>query len=202
MMAEREFVQQIGEIYRLKVPFESLYTSVFLIKADGVNVLVDCATYDSDVDSYIVPALAKMGLVLTDIEYLVLTHYHGDHAGGKGRILQLNPNIKIVENEQVKLPNGLTMYALKGHTLDCIGVFDERTNTLISGDGLQGAGIDRFRCSLQSKDEYIKTIVKIQQNKSIKNVLFSHAYEPWHKDCALGREEVEQCLQDCLQYVK
>lgn len=196
------FEKEIGEIYRLKVPFENLYTSVFLIRAENANILVDCATYNSDVDSYIIPALAKMGLVLTDIEYLVLTHSHGDHAGGKARVLQLNPQIKIVASEQGELPNGLTVYALKGHTLDCIGVFDERSGTLISGDGLQGAGVGKYRCSLQSKEEYIKTIETIRQNKKIENVLFSHAYEPWYQDSAFGREEVEKRLQDCLQYVK
>lgn len=193
-----QFEKEIGEIYRLKVPFESVYTSVFLLKAENGNALIDCATYDSDVDDYIVPALAKMGLPLSDIHHLVITHNHGDHVGGKARILQLNPSIKINE----KLPNGLTMYEMKGHTLDCIGVFDACTGTLISGDGLQGAGIGRFRCSLQSKEEYLKTIIKIQRNENIKNILFSHAYEPWYKDCALGREQVEKCLQDCLQYVK
>ena len=202
MMAEREFVRQVSEIYRLKVPFDTLYTSVFLIKTENANVLVDCATYDSDVDGYIVPALQKLGFSLTDIEYLVLTHSHGDHAGGKARILQLNSQIKIITSEQGKLPNGLTVCALKGHTLDCIGVFDERTGTLISGDGLQGAGVGKYRCSLQSKEEYIKTIETIKQDKKIENVLFSHAYEPWYQDGAFGREEVEQCLQDCLQHVK
>lgn len=30
----KEFTQETGEIYRLKVPFETLYTSVFLIKTE------------------------------------------------------------------------------------------------------------------------------------------------------------------------
>ena len=86
----------IGDIYRLKVPFEDLYTSVFLIKTEQGNVLIDCATYVSDVDEYILPSLLDLGVKLTDISYLVLTHNHGDHAGGKERILKLNPKIKII----------------------------------------------------------------------------------------------------------
>ena len=38
------FEKEIGQIYRLKVPFEDLYTSVFLIQTEGANILVDCAT--------------------------------------------------------------------------------------------------------------------------------------------------------------
>lgn len=191
------FNKEIGEVYRLKVPFEDLYTSVFLIRKEQGNVLVDSATYVRDVDDYIIPALEEMGLSITDIHYLVLTHNHGDHVGGKERLLELVPNIKIVQNEWDNLLNGITVYELKGHTLDCIGVFDQHSRTLISGDGLQGAGVGKYRCSLENKDEYIKTIEKIRRDKRVENILFSHAYEPWNKDGAFGREEVEKCLQDC-----
>jgi len=196
------FEKVIGDIYRLKVPFDTLYTSVFLIKKRQGNVLIDCASNASDVDEYIVPSLWNLGLRVTDIQYLILTHKHGDHAGGKERILELCPDIKIISGVVEKFLNDLTMYELKGHTLDCIGVLDERTKTLISGDGLQGAGVGKYRCSLANKDEYIKTIEKIRQDKRIENILFSHAYEPWNKDGVFGREEVEKALKDCKNYIK
>lgn len=196
------FEKQIGEIYRLKVPFEELYTSVFLLKTENGNALIDCATYDSDVDEYIIPAFDKLSLCLMDIKYLIVTHNHNDHAGGKTRILELAQNIEIIQAEQPISLNGIIMYEMKGHTLDCIGVLDERSGTLISGDGLQGYGVGKYRCSLESKEEYIKTIHKIRKDQRIKNLLFSHAYEPWNKDAAFGREAVEKCLQDCIKYVE
>jgi glyoxylase-like metal-dependent hydrolase (beta-lactamase superfamily II) len=196
------FEKVIGDIYRLKVPFDTLYTSVFLIKTKQGNALIDCATYTSDVDEYILPSLLDLGVKLTDISYLVLTHNHGDHAGGKERILKLNPKMKIISGVVEKFLNDLTTYELKGHTLDCIGVLDERTGTLISGDGLQGAGVGKYRCLLTSKDEYVKTIEKIKQDNRIENILFSHAYEPWNKDGVFGREEVEKALKDCINYIK
>ena len=198
----KRFENIIGGIYRLKIPFEDLYTSVFLIRTEHGNALVDCATYDCDIDEYILPALKEIGLSLTDINFLILTHSHGDHAGGKNRILELAPSIKIVQEIPSIILKGLTVYELKGHTLDCIGVFDEDTGTLISGDGLQGAGVGKYRCSLANKDEYLKTIDKIEQNEKVRNILFSHAYEPWYKDGAFGREEIEKCLQDCKKYAK
>lgn len=77
------FYKDIGEIYRLRVPFDNEeYTSVFLIKKAEGNVLIDCATTAEDVDGYILPALEKAGIALTEIRYLVLTHQHSDHAGG------------------------------------------------------------------------------------------------------------------------
>ena len=191
------FEEELKNIYRLKVPFENLYTSVFLIKTKQGNALVDCATYASDVDDYIVPALSILGLRLEDIAYLILTHNHGDHIGGKTRSLELAPNIEIVQANRPISLNGITIYEMKGHTLDCIGVLDERSGTLITGDGLQGAGIEKYRCSLESKEEYLKTIAKIEKDERIENILFSHAYEPWCKDGAFGREELQKCLEDC-----
>jgi len=199
-----KFEKEIGEIYRLKTPIDGgeLYTSVFLIKRENANVLVDCATTDEDVDEYIVPALAEKGLKLQDINCLIITHDHGDHAGGKDRILQLYPNIKIVSGLQEFSLNGITVYELKGHTSDFIGVFDERTNTLISGDGLQGAGVGKYRCHTPYKEEYLTTLEKIKQDKKVENLLFSHEYEPWYKDKAFGRVQVEKVLEDCKLYVK
>ena len=48
------------------------------------------------------------------------------------------------------------MYSLKGHTLDSIGCLDLQSGTLISGDGFQGAGVGRYRCFLECKEEYLK----------------------------------------------
>ena len=39
-----EFIKITDGIFRLKVPFEELYTSVFLVEFDGGRALVDCAT--------------------------------------------------------------------------------------------------------------------------------------------------------------
>lgn len=197
-----KFIKEINNIYRLKVPFEDLYTSVFLIKTEQGNALIDCATYASDVDEYVIPALTEMGVQLTDVKYLILTHHHGDHAGGRDRILQINLNIKVITKAQSNIFPNVDIYELKGHTLDCVGVFDKTTKTLISGDGLQGAGVGKYRCSLDSEEEYLKTIERIKNDKRIKNILFSHAYEPWYKDCAIGRKKVEKCLQDCINHIK
>ena len=185
-------------IYRLKVPFDDIYTSVFLIRTKQGNALVDCATYDSDVDEIIISALKDLGLSLHDIKYLILTHNHGDHAGGAKRIIELNPNVEIVENERPLSFDGITVYGMKGHTLGCIGVLDARSGTLIAGDGLQGYCVGKYKCYLESKEEYLKTIEKIRKDQNIKNILFSHAYEPWNRDYAFGRAEIEQCLEDCM----
>ena len=71
-MKER-FEKVIGEIYRLKIPFETVYTSVFLVASESGAVLVDCATIGADVDGYILSALACMGFKITDLKAIVIT---------------------------------------------------------------------------------------------------------------------------------
>lgn len=196
-----KFNEEIFNIFRLKVPFEKIYTSVFLIKTEEGAVLVDCATTPSDVDDLIVPCLEKLGYKLGDIKAIVLTHKHGDHAGGLGRVLELAPNIEVVR-EVRPLFCGISTYPMSGHTSDSIGVFDGRTRTLISGDGLQGAGVDIYRCYTQEPEEYIKTVNRIMEDRQIENIMFSHAYEPWNSECAMGRDAVEHCLIECKKYIE
>jgi glyoxylase-like metal-dependent hydrolase (beta-lactamase superfamily II) len=40
--------------------------------------------------------LATHGLSFEDVEYLIITHVHLDHAGGTGRLAQLCPNAKVL----------------------------------------------------------------------------------------------------------
>ncbi len=199
MIAKNGFKEEISGIYRLKVPFEDLYTSVFLTRSDCGDILVDCATTSYDADEYIEPALKSFGISFSDLECVIVTHPHGDHAGGLERILQKAPSIRVVRTEEKV--GGVEIYPMSGHTKDFIGVFVPAVGTLISGDGLQGAGVGRYRCSLESKEGYLRTIEKIERDKRIENILFSHAYEPWNEDGVFGRENVEKVLLDCKSFM-
>ena len=64
------FSKEADGIYRLRVPFESIYTCVFLIEAQGKKILVDCAMTEDDVEDVILPALEKMGYAPTDVDTL------------------------------------------------------------------------------------------------------------------------------------
>ena len=194
------FYKETDGIYRLRVPFEDIYTSVFLVASGNDAVLIDCATTASDVDNVIAPALEELGYRLDKLKGLVLTHRHSDHAGGSKRISELAPTIEIITDVR-EIFEGVSTYPLPGHTLDMIGVIDLRTGTLISGDGLQGAGIEKYRCLVEDKEEYRKTLERIKGDKRIESILFSHAYEPWYTDAVIGREDVEECLVKCKECI-
>ena len=52
----------------------------FLAKSDGRNVLFDAA--NGAPDSQLLPVLASNGVAPEDVDYIFITHLHGDHIGG------------------------------------------------------------------------------------------------------------------------
>lgn len=75
-----KFEEVLPGTYLLKVPFGPVWTGIVLIKAQGANVLIDSSHLEPE--KYLIPALANLGLKLSDITYLLNTHCHGDHIGG------------------------------------------------------------------------------------------------------------------------
>lgn len=54
--------------------------STFLLETNGQYILFDTGV--GAPDSRLIPGLAAAGLSPTDIDYIYLTHFHGDHIGG------------------------------------------------------------------------------------------------------------------------
>ena len=52
----------------------------FLVRKDGKNILFDSG--NGAKDSQLVPVLASFGITPEDIDYVFITHLHGDHIGG------------------------------------------------------------------------------------------------------------------------
>ena len=198
-MLTYRFIEEAKGVFRLKVPFDNLYTSVFLVECEEGPLLVDCATTDSDVDEVILPALTERGLSLSNLRALVLTHSHSDHDGGRKRLLEHCPTLEVFDFHHFSSLSGVFMYPLAGHTRDSIGLYVERCGLLISGDGLQGDGVGKYRLSLQDEEAYQNTLEKVMRDERVCNILFSHAYEPWCCDFAFGREAVLSCLLACKE---
>lgn len=84
-----QFEKMAEGIYFLKVPFGPVWTAVVLIQGEQ-NILIDSSATAQDVDNYVVPALAKLGLEPKNIHWLLNTHCHGDHIGGHRRFWELS----------------------------------------------------------------------------------------------------------------
>lgn len=88
-MIVEQFEKMGKGIYFLKVPFGPVWTAVVLVRG-AENMLIDSAATARDVDDYVVPALAQLGLAPADIHWLLNTHCHGDHIGGHRRFWELS----------------------------------------------------------------------------------------------------------------
>ena len=74
-----EFEEVLPDTYLLKVPFGPVWTGIILIKGEK-NILIDSSHLEPE--NYLIPALEKLDMKLSDIDWLLNTHVHGDHIGG------------------------------------------------------------------------------------------------------------------------
>ncbi|MDP5238370.1 MBL fold metallo-hydrolase [Uliginosibacterium sp. 31-16] len=68
--------------------------ALHLIVQDGRAALVESGTTHSV--PRVLAALAEIGIAPENVDWLLLTHVHLDHAGGAGALLQVLPNAKLV----------------------------------------------------------------------------------------------------------
>lgn len=70
------------------------FDAAYLIVQDGRGAFVDCGTTHSLPN--LLACIAHVGLQPADIDWLVVTHVHLDHAGGAGALMQQLPNARLV----------------------------------------------------------------------------------------------------------
>ncbi|WP_312367764.1 MBL fold metallo-hydrolase [Stenotrophomonas sp.] len=70
------------------------FDAAYLIVQDGRGAFVDCGTTHSLPN--LLACVAQAGLTPTDIDWLIVTHVHLDHAGGAGALMQQLPNARLV----------------------------------------------------------------------------------------------------------
>jgi len=75
-------------------------TNCYLLKADHRYVLIDTG-YDWEWDTFR-KQLDRAKIDFADIEYLILTHHHDDHAGLLNQVVTKNPGIKVVMSKRAK----------------------------------------------------------------------------------------------------
>lgn len=213
-MLKYSFKDVLEGIKRLYVPFEGTNTSVFLVKSDTGYILIDCATTDSDVTDIIIPAICEEAK-LSDVKYILLTHRHGDHAGGIYELAKQIPHAKVCASrlasermtdinvdglEDGQIVDGtIKACFLPGHTDDSMGYVHIPTKTLIPGDCVQQYGIGKYGCGLESPTMYKKSLQKLLADKSMENIIPSHEYVPFG-DEDYGRESFETHIEGSIMY--
>lgn len=199
-------------LYRLKIPFMSVTTTVYFYICEQGAAIIDSATYPSDVDNYILPALDALEINRETVKMILQTHGHEDHAGGLQRLAQALPHAAVRTSFDTDLPNqkplrdgemvlgNLKSVFLPGHTYDSYGFFDTATKTLLSGDCLQLAGIGCYRNNYTDLGLYVDSIHKLQQ-MDIRRIVAAHEFDPLGS-LAEGVPAVENYLNQCIQIIQ
>jgi len=80
-------------VYRIQAPYEGNAVHLYLVHGSKL-ALIDSGAGDSP-EGAVAPALRGLGLEWSDLDYLLNTHGHADHAGGNGELKAAAPQVQI-----------------------------------------------------------------------------------------------------------
>src|SRR6266571_7426092 len=80
-------------VYRIQAPYEGNAVHLYLVRGARL-ALIDSGAGDSPQAAF-GPALRELGLDWSDLDYLLNTHGHADHAGGNGELKAAAPQVQI-----------------------------------------------------------------------------------------------------------
>jgi glyoxylase-like metal-dependent hydrolase (beta-lactamase superfamily II) len=70
------------------------FDAAYLVIENGHGAFIDCGTNHSV--PHMLQALDAAGLAVADVDWLILTHVHLDHAGGAGELMARLPNARLL----------------------------------------------------------------------------------------------------------
>jgi len=141
MVALEKDLYQI-DVYDMHLPER---TSVYLIKGESKTALIE--TGPAPGIKHILTALEKLNLTPAQVDFVIVTHIHLDHAGGAGSLLSKLPQAKVLVHprgarhltEPSRLIAGAK--AIYGEKFDSffgeiVPISQERIYTLVNGEQL------------------------------------------------------------------
>ena len=87
--ASQEALTEVSTgIFRLRcpLPFRLDHINLYLLVGSGPTTLVDTGTRTGQAYRAMTAGLGALGMSVTDLRYIFLTHFHGDHSGSAGRL--------------------------------------------------------------------------------------------------------------------
>ena len=158
------------------------FVSAYVLARGNRAAIVDTGTAGSA--AAIGATLGDLGLNYSDVEHVLLTHHHGDHAGSIGEVLEMAVNATAYAGE-ADVPSisadvtglaggedifGLEMLPTPGHTLGHIAAIDHQAGLLIAGDAIfvEGGqaveGPERFFLSVNESRRSIAAMAELTFN--------------------------------------
>ena len=203
-------------IHKITTPYKDIFTTVCTVKTNEGVLLFDAASFDEDVENYIIPMLCELGIAREDVKYIFISHNHTDHAGALKKLLEVLPHVTVLSRSQTlremyadyefitpedgdMVLSELKVVTIPGHTEDSMALLDTRTNTLITGDCLQVYGIfgsQDWGSNISYPAEYLEAIEKVRALQ-VDEIYTAHDYHPCGVS-ASGKEGVSFLLDSCI----
>ena len=208
----KEVVEKIAEdLFLIKQPFHEHFTGVTVVFGKRSIGLIDTGLETTPAD-YVFPLLSRMGREPDEIDCIVNTHRDGDHIWGNKAIKEKtrakiavhaldadavgSVDLRLKDGETVRLGDRmLRVIHTPGHTPGSICLYDEKNQTLIAGDSMQGCGVTEGNLLIRtSKEEYISSMKKLL-SLQIAILVLDHPYKPFSKAVLTGKEPKEMILK-------
>ncbi|MEM9563342.1 MAG: MBL fold metallo-hydrolase [Actinomycetota bacterium] len=125
------------------------FVSAYVLARGNTAAIVDTGVAGSA--AAIGESLGTLGLTYDDVDHVILTHHHGDHAGSIGEVLEMAAGATVYAGEadldQISAESivglaggedvfGLEMLPTPGHTAGHVAVIDHTAGLLVAGDAL------------------------------------------------------------------
>jgi len=204
-------------IHKINTPYKDIFTTVCTVKTDEGVLIFDAASFDNDVEDYILPMLKELEISAEDIKYIFISHNHKDHAGALRKLLEYMPDVTVLSrcdklkesycDYNVVAPDDgdsvlgvLKVVTIPGHTHDSMAILDTRTSALITGDCLQVYGIfgsQDWGSNIGFPAEHLEAVEKVRK-MNVNEIYTAHDYHPVGV-CACGTDEVSSLLDGCVE---
>ena len=159
------------------------FVSAYVLARGNSATIVDTGTSGSA--DAIGESMGALGLTYDDVDHVILTHKHGDHAGSIGEVLSRASSAAVYAGEAdlseidadsiVPLTggedvSGFEILATPGHTAGHVAVIDHTVGLLVAGDAIftDGdeviEGPERFFEDIPQSQETIRTLASLSYN--------------------------------------
>lgn len=175
--------------------------SCFLVQSNGKNILFD--TGNGKADSRLLPNLASLQIQPEDIDYLFLTHFHGDHIGGmlsQDKVVFTQAEVYVPQQEYdawMQMPADKNQQVVK-----TMKAYEKKLHKINGGDKLP-EGIIALNAFGHTPGH---TIYQVKDTLIAGDLLHGAAIQIPHPEiCAsfdMDKKLAIQCRKQYLQYVK
>jgi len=201
-----------------------LRTDPILIQANGQNLLIDTGVGSNKFnekqkmrfgiaeESTLERSLAELGLTPTNIDHVLLTHFHNDHAAGLTRMendqsipvfTQAIHHVQAKEWDEVRSPNNRTRNTYLKENWQpvepMVRCFEDQIEVT---EGIQlihtgGHSAGHYMVRIQSKGEIAYHFADIMPTHVHKNPLWVMAYDDYPMDSIFAKEKwVKQAIDE------